>query len=70
MFTSIFVEFAIRNFGWRHAFLALTAILMATLLPLLMLFFFYRPEEKGLKPYGAEDFHAGRKHPPQGKEVN
>jgi len=52
---SIFVEFAIRHLGWRHAFLALSFILMATLLPLLFLFFFYRPQEKGMAAYGAED---------------
>jgi MFS family permease len=52
---SIFVEFAIRSLGWRHAFLALSAILMATLLPLLFLFFFYRPRDKGLAAYGAEE---------------
>jgi hypothetical protein len=52
---SIFVEFTIRNLGWRHAFLALSFILMATLLPLLFLLFFYRPQDKGLAAYGAED---------------
>lgn len=53
---SIFVEFTIRNLGWRHAFLALSFILMATLLPLLFWLFFYRPQDKGLTAYGAEDF--------------
>ena len=52
---SIFVEFAIRTLGWRHAFLALSFILMATLLPLLFLLFFYRPQDKGMMAYGAED---------------
>jgi sugar phosphate permease len=52
---SVFVEFTIRNFGWRHAFLTLSFILMATLLPLFLLFFFYRPRDKGLMAYGAEE---------------
>ena len=56
---SLFVEFAIRHLGWRHAFLALAALLVITLLPLLFLLFFYRPEEKGMKPYGADDFPTG-----------
>ncbi len=51
---SLFVEFTIRNFGWRHAFVTLSLILMATLLPLLILFFFYRPQDKGLTAYGTE----------------
>jgi sugar phosphate permease len=52
---SIFVEVAIRYLGWRHAFLALSFILTATLLPLVFLFFFYRPRDKGIAAYGSED---------------
>jgi MFS family permease len=57
---SLFVEFAIRNLGWRQAFLALSFVLMATLLPLLFLFFFYRPQDKGMAAYGGEDGKADR----------
>ncbi len=63
---SVFVEFVIRNFGWRHAFLTISFILMATLLPLLFLLFFYRPQDKGLMPYGAGD---PRQHPPPRAET-
>jgi MFS family permease len=59
---SIFVEFTIRNLGWRQAFLALSSILMATLLPLLFWLFFYRPQDKGLAAYGAEDFQPLQPH--------
>jgi len=60
---SVFVEFTIRNFGWRHAFLTLSVILMATLLPLLCLLFFYRPRDKGLTAYGAEDSQPSQPQP-------
>ena len=53
---TIFVEFTIRHLGWRHAFLALALVLMAILLPLLLWFFYYRPQDKGLAAYGTEDF--------------
>jgi sugar phosphate permease len=52
---SIFVEFAIRYLGWRRAFLVLSFVLTATLLPLLFLFFSYRPRDKGMAAYGSED---------------
>jgi MFS family permease len=51
---AIFVEFSIRNLGWRHTFLALSFILIATLLPMLFCLFFYQPQDKGMMPYGAE----------------
>jgi predicted MFS family arabinose efflux permease len=42
--------------GWRHTFLALSFILMATLLPLLFWLFFYQPQDKDMMAYGAERF--------------
>ena len=65
---SIFVEFTIRNLGWRQAFLALSFILMATLLPLLFLLFFYRPQDKGLAAYGAEDSQPLQPQSPEEKK--
>ena len=55
-FYSIFVEICIRSLGWRHTFLALSFILVATLLPLLLWLFFYHPQDKDMMAYGAEDF--------------
>jgi len=78
---SIFVEFAIRNLGWRQTFLALSFILMATLLPLLLLFFYYKPQDRGMSAYGVDgpglpqrqaEMRGGRGRPPAGgglKEV-
>lgn len=50
---SIFVEFVILKYGWRFSFLVLAAILVLLLLPLYLVFFYYRPQDKGLMPYGA-----------------
>jgi len=52
---SMFVEFTISNVGWRNTFFILAVILVIFLLPLYFLFFHYRPEDKGLQPYGEED---------------
>jgi len=51
----MFVEFIISQVGWRYAYFVIAGILMAVLLPLYLLYYKYRPEEKGLKPYGAEE---------------
>ncbi len=51
----MFVEFVISQVGWRYAYFVVAGILMAVLLPLYLFFYRYRPQEKGLKPYGAED---------------
>jgi MFS family permease len=48
---SIFVEFSILQWGWRNTFLILAASLVL-LLPLQYLFFYYRPRDKNLEPYG------------------
>jgi len=51
---SIFVEFTISNLGWRYAYFVLSGALIALILPL-YLFFYYRPEERGLRPDGATE---------------
>jgi sugar phosphate permease len=66
---SLFVDFAIRHFGWRHAFLALAGLLVVTLLPLLVLLFFYRPEEAGMKPYGGDDLQGGKAAVPNARKA-
>lgn len=47
----MFTEFTISLLGWRYAYLVLSAILVALLLPLYLLFH-YRPEDKGMTAYG------------------
>ena len=51
----LYAEFAIAQLGWRHAYFVLAGTLWAILLPLYLLFFHFRPESKGLKPYGADE---------------
>ncbi len=51
----MFVEFIISQVGWRYTYFVIAGILLAVMLPLYLLFFKCRPEDKGLKPYGAED---------------
>ncbi len=48
----LFAEFVISQVGWRYAYLVLAGLVFVVLLPLHRRFFCYRPEEKGLKPYG------------------
>ena len=50
---SIFVNYLILLVGWRYTFLALAGILVFLLFPLHLLFFYYRPGDKGLRPYGS-----------------
>lgn len=51
---SMFAEFTISNLGWRFAYFVLAGILIAIISPL-YLFFHYRPESRGLRPYGAPE---------------
>lgn len=49
----IIAEMAISEVGWRSAYIVIAVILAAVVLPLYVFFFHYRPESRGLKPYGA-----------------
>jgi len=51
----MFVEFVIAQVGWRHTYFVIAGIVIAVLVPLYFFFYHYRPEKKGLKPYGADD---------------
>jgi MFS family permease len=52
---TIFVNYLILHVGWRLTFLVLAGILVFVLLPLYFLFFYFRPREKGLTPYGSAE---------------
>jgi len=41
--------------GWRNAYFIQTGILAVTILPLYFFLLRFRPEDKGLKPYGSEE---------------
>ncbi len=51
----MYAEFAISQLGWRHAYFVLAGTLWAVTLPLYFFFFHFRPENKGLKAYGADE---------------
>ena len=52
---TIFVKYSILWVGWRITFLVLAGMLVCVLFPLYLLFFYYRPQDQGLKPYGSDE---------------
>jgi MFS family permease len=51
----MFANFVISQAGWRNAYLVLAGAVVFILMPLYFIFFRYRPEEKGLRAYGADE---------------
>ena len=49
----MFIEYAILQLSWRSAYFVVAGMLMAIIIPLYLFFFHYRPEGKGLRPYGS-----------------
>jgi MFS family permease len=49
------VEAVISHLGWRPSFYVMAGILMVVLLPLYWILFYYRPEDKGYRPYGMDE---------------
>ncbi len=49
------VETVISHWGWRPSFYVMAGLLLVVLLPLYWILFYYRPEDKGLKPYGTDE---------------
>jgi sugar phosphate permease len=50
------VEAVISAFGdWRFAFLVMAATILVVVLPLNFFFYRFRPEDKGLQPYGSQE---------------
>jgi MFS family permease len=43
------------NWGWQYSFFVIGGLVVIILLPLYLIFYRYRPADKGLKPYGAEE---------------
>jgi MFS family permease len=60
----VFAEFAISHLGWRSAFFVLAGTLVVLMLPLSLLFFHYRPEGRGLRPYGTAEPSIGEAQKP------
>jgi len=55
---SMLVEVVVSHWGWRPSFLVMAGIVLAVLLPISLLFFYYRPEDKGLTADGAGETSA------------
>jgi len=51
----MFANFVISLAGWRVAYLVLAGAVVFILMPVYLTFFRYRPEEKGLRAYGADE---------------
>ncbi len=45
------VDAVVSNWGWRPSFLVMAAIVLAVLLPLYIIFFYYRPQDRGMSAY-------------------
>ena len=51
---SLMVQAVISVWGWRVNFIVMGGLILVILLPLYLLFYYHRPEDKGLKPYGTD----------------
>jgi len=60
---AMFVGFAIEKVGWRVSFLILAGTLIALFLPLVFLFFYSHPRDKGSLPYGSDAPAIGARAP-------
>ena len=65
----LFAAFAISLFGWRSAYFVIAGVMAALLLPLILLFFHYRPESKNLKAYGTAELPAAKDLPVEATAV-
>jgi sugar phosphate permease len=52
---SLFAEYTINQLGWRYSYFVLAGTIAFLLLPLYLLFFYYRPQNRGLVAYGASE---------------
>jgi len=57
----MFVEFVISQLGWRPAYTVLAGVLVVILIPIYLLLFFYRPENRGQQAYGADNVSTAEK---------
>ena len=65
----LFAAFAISIVGWRSAYFVIAGVMAALLLPLILLFFHYRPESKNLKAYGTAELSAATDLPVEATAV-
>jgi MFS family permease len=53
------IEWINSNWGWQYSFFVMAGLVIVILLPLYLLFFYNRPEDRKMKAYGADDVQAG-----------
>ena len=51
----MFIEYTISQLSWRSAYFVVAGMLVTIIVPLYLFFFHYRPEDKGLRPYGSDE---------------
>jgi MFS family permease len=51
----LMIEAVINSWGWQASFLVMAGLIIIVLLPLYLLIYYHRPEDKGLVAYGAEE---------------
>jgi MFS family permease len=53
------IDWVNTHWGWQYSFFVMAGLVAVILLPLYLIFFYNRPEDKNMKAYGAEDTPAG-----------
>jgi MFS family permease len=53
------IDWVDKQWGWEYSFFVMAGLVVVILLPLYLIFFYIRPEDKKMKPYGAEEKPAG-----------
>jgi MFS family permease len=53
------IDWVNNRWGWEYSFFVMAGLLVVILLPLYLMFFYHRPEDKKLRPYGAAEKPAG-----------
>jgi MFS family permease len=50
----MFIDWVNTQLGWEYSFFVMAGLVVVILLPLYLIFFSYRPEDKNMKPYDAD----------------
>jgi MFS family permease len=53
------IEWVNSHWGWQYSFFVMGGLVIAVLLPLYLIFFYHRPEDKKMKAYGADNIQVG-----------
>jgi MFS family permease len=53
------IEWVNTQWGWEYSFFVMAGLVIVILLPLYLLFFYIRPEDKKMKAYGSDELQTG-----------